>query len=499
MPPKKAKGKKGLVKLEHQLLKDDDSRRAAQEAAAQKAKNKFLIEEKNSRLNELKIQNRWREIMRVAKAQDIKTQLEVLQQWHERQMDRKDAGINALERDVAEAEEQYANALQAHLINVDTMIDLQISRLSTLQRQFDGDLATLEEEFDTERSKLQAQHVKEKTDTLGIMARMEHEFQESEADAKHEYQSLRDDVKNKNLEEKHALRIQLEGTVEELWRQFQTALNNYNASTEERKTQFENLKQKDQNSAKVIEQQMKKLTRLQETIAHIKTKLLNNTREYDERNNALREEKEAIQNHFQELKRKMNAFREMEQKKLTELTITSNRVIKDLRAKVEKAGKIIKLAEMNRKLETEEERITPFYESAVDDSAAPKMESIAEKDEEEEKSGAQTDGDLPVPSNKLVPLELPHEHAALNRFYQRYNKVLLDRLALEDQKRALQEENENLRAILKQYLDGISVNEEVLGNLNPLFVVNGRTNAPLYTHGLQQHITYVEAALVYTA
>jgi capsule polysaccharide export protein KpsE/RkpR len=92
---------------------------------------------------------------------------------------------------------------------------------------------------------------------------MEQDFQETEADAKHEYSSLKDDVKNKNLEEKHALRIQLEGTVEDLWRQFQAALNQYNASTEERKKQFEDLKQKDQKNAKEIEQQMKKLVKLQ--------------------------------------------------------------------------------------------------------------------------------------------------------------------------------------------------------------------------------------------
>jgi hypothetical protein len=59
------------------------------------------------------------------------------------------------------------------------------------------------------------------------------------------------------------LRIQLEGTVEDLWRQFQAALNNYNATTEERKKQFEELKQKDQKNAKEIEQQMNKLVKLQ--------------------------------------------------------------------------------------------------------------------------------------------------------------------------------------------------------------------------------------------
>lgn len=58
----------------------------------------------------------------------------------------------------------------------------------------------------------------------------------------------------------------MEGTVEDLWRQFQAALNNYNATTEERKKQFEELKQKDQKNAKEIEHQMKKLVKLQVTI-----------------------------------------------------------------------------------------------------------------------------------------------------------------------------------------------------------------------------------------
>ena len=38
---------------------------------------------------------------------------------------------------------------------------------------------------------------------------------------------FRDEIKNKNLEEKHALRVQLETQVEQLWTQFQTAMKNY--------------------------------------------------------------------------------------------------------------------------------------------------------------------------------------------------------------------------------------------------------------------------------
>ncbi|KAJ3076801.1 Dynein regulatory complex subunit 2 [Podochytrium sp. JEL0797] len=467
---KKGKKEKG-VKTEAQLLKEEETRRKLMEEAKAKAKEKQLFEEKNSRLNNVKIQARWREIMKTVKVTDLKSQLSALQQIHERHMDRKNAATSTLERDLLEAEEQFQTALQAHCINTDTLIDLQLGRLATLQNQFGSELGLLEAEFHTERAKLQTHNTLEKAEILGIVARMETEFQETEADAKHEYSSQKDDIKNKNLEEKHALRIQLEGTVEDLWRQFQAALNQYNSSTEERKRQFEDLKQKDSKNAKEIEQQMKKLIKLQETIAHFKSRLSNNSKDYEDRNKTLREEKEAIQSHFQALKRRMNAFRKSEHKRLTDLTILSSNVLKELQGKVEKAEMIIKLAEMNRKLETEREKVVPFYASTLSEEVF----------------------NAPIHDPTLDTI-LPPEFPAMQQFNKRFNKISLDVLALRKQKESLTEENANLRSILRQYLDGISLNEDVLNQLNPLVVVNGRTNAPLKSVSTPLQITYVEVS-----
>ncbi|KAJ3261122.1 Dynein regulatory complex subunit 2 [Boothiomyces macroporosus] len=461
---KKGKKEKGN-KSEFGIYKNEEERRKAMEEMKQKANEKRIAEEKIYRLNSLKIQNRWKEIMKQAKSIELKNQIEILRQIQSRRLDKKQTEIDNLKASMVQSEEQFTNALQSHLINIDTLIDLQNSRLETLITQFDDDLNALETEFNTERTMLQIQHAKERGDTLGIMMRAEHEFIENEADAKHEYSSVRDDVKNKNLEEKHALRIQLEGTVEDLWRQFQSALNQYNTSTDERKKQFEELKQKDQKNAKEIEQQMKKLVKLQENIAHLKTKMSNTAKDYEERNKALKEEKDAIQVQFQALKKRMNTFREEERHRLTELTLLSNSVIKALRVKVEKAEQIIKLAEMNRKLETEQEKICPFYEESP-------FESVPEVE---------------------IDIELPKEFHGMHQFNKRFNKVFLDKLALEKQYASLSEENSRLRAILKQYLDGITLSESVINELNPLIVVNGKTNAPLRQRG-PVHVTYVEAA-----
>ena len=48
--------------------------------------------------------------------------------------------------------------------------------------------------------------------------------------------------------------------------------------------------------------------------------------------------------------------------------------------------------------------------------------------------------------------------------------------AIERERDRLRRENTDLRSILKQYLDGISVNEDVINAPNPLFVVNHKTN-----------------------
>ncbi len=71
------------------------------------------------------------------------------------------------------------------------------------------------------------------------------------------------------------------------------------------------------------------------------------------------------------------------------------------------------------------------------------------------------------------------DYLSLENFWKRYNKVLLDKASLDKEKQMLSTENAQLRMLLKQYLDGISVNDEVLSQTNPLLIVNNRTNVRL--------------------
>jgi hypothetical protein len=113
-------------------------------------------------------------------------------------------------------------------------------------------------------------------------------------------------------------------------------------------------------------------------------------------------------------------------------------------------------------LETEREKILPF--DALGGSDTP---AVAE--------------DFKTVADSLSSYVRTHdgreveEWNSLENFFKKVNFVTLEKLAIEQEHTRLSRENQDLRAILKQYLDGISVNSEVIDAHNPLLVVNSKS------------------------
>ena len=142
--------------------------------------------------------------------------------------------------------------------------------------------------------------------------------------------------------------------------------------------------------------------------------------------------------------------------------------------------KILKTAELCRKLETEKEKVLPFYQS----------DEVTLDEDVENK--------IPVDEIQGLKKKKYNEFQLLDNFYKRYNKVLLDKLAIEKQKATLEKENMFFKSLLKQYLDGVSVNDDVLNANNPLLVVNSKVNLnrPPVERTDGQHHTFVEGNTV---
>ena len=66
--------------------------------AKKELRRRLEDEAKISKVNQLKITNQWRKIMRLAKTEALKKDIEILSQNHERDVDRKDAILQMLDR-----------------------------------------------------------------------------------------------------------------------------------------------------------------------------------------------------------------------------------------------------------------------------------------------------------------------------------------------------------------------------------------------------------------
>lgn len=127
---------------------------------------------------------------------------------------------------------------------------------------------------------------------------------------------------------------------------------------------------------------------------------------------------------------------------------------------------ILTAAERARKLETAREKVLVFGES----------DAVLEADG----AGEEDRGPVAVPDKLKEEVGLAgldgEEWTALDHFYKRYNRVLLDKLALEREQAALAMENEQLQSVLKQYLEGVSITEATLSGPNTLLIVNGESS-----------------------
>jgi len=135
-------------------------------------------------------------------------------------------------------------------------------------------------------------------------------------------------------------------------------------------------------------------------------------------------------------------------------------LFKKLKDQLSLAEKILETAELCRKFETEREKVLPFYFSRE-----VEVEDLQFDDDDLKEEIKESLSDTGI-----------DEWTYLDTFFKRYNKVKLDHLAIEKERQRLEKENVQLRSILKQFLDGVSVNEDVLSQPNPLLVVNGKVN-----------------------
>ncbi|KAI5623667.1 coiled-coil domain-containing protein 65, partial [Silurus asotus] len=437
-------------------------------------------EVRNTRVNLKKLNQLWHASLRQTAAAALHEDFAVLRQAFERVVDCKDDAIQLLVHELSEAEHQSALAKGTHLQRVDHLLNVQKSRLASLESHWNTSLEELTNECCTEREHFLKRHQRDIEYLEAANSALEQHYAGIESEAQQNYQNERDDIKNRNTEEKHALSVHLEGTVEELWQQLQQEQEKYTEATNNLQADFNALSAKDQQNAQQANLLIMRIQKLQETITALHSHLSSSQVDNEASACDLREECEQVSEKIQQLRAKLSTAQAAEKTRLANHMMHSYKALKKLQDINEEGETLLSLVNVCRKLETEQEQVVPFYTSSLTDEELSQEKENAMKSISEELAQTMMD------------------YTDLLRFWQRFNKVRLERLCLEREKKFLELENQQLRILVKQHLDGFSVNEEILQQQNSLLMVSGalqQTSPPSETR-TKTHRTVIEAAHV---
>ena len=447
--------------------------------------------------------------------EELKHELEILAQEHDREVERRDVSIKSLLGDLDEAETQFDQALRQHLRAVDRLIEVQDARLLSLERDFKKEVRIIESEFAEERATILASHEEFKEEQLHI-AKVIREDEQAKAAAKQaEHEQIVEALKRKNLEQIHALQSELDGVMEKLERKLEDAHLNYLTNTDHRTQDFKILSERGQNDTQMNERQQRAIKRLNRLLLLWRSKSSNNVRECEERNESLEEERATVTKHLEKLKHDMNKVRDSHQNEMKALASAAEDAKKTLYENTALAQRMLGLSEAMRAYESISEKVDPFAASrgtlpsqtlgpgaevisaartammsAGEGAGIPEMQLTSELRELD--ADAETFGGLAPGTAEAL-----EEADALRNFYGRYNKTLLEALAVEKQRDRLKAENAELQNILQQTLDSMAVTPSAVDGPNALLVVNGRVtlNRPLPVKQVGRPVV-IEAAIV---
>jgi hypothetical protein len=125
-------------------------------------------------------------------------------------------------------------ALRNHLIHVDELIALQQSRLRGLHEEFERDLTIIKAEFDREKHEIDNSHHMERQELRDMIETIDEEENSKLKKMKDDFESLREETKNKNVEDLESMKHDLIKKIDDLDKEFEVSFNRYVSGTEKR-------------------------------------------------------------------------------------------------------------------------------------------------------------------------------------------------------------------------------------------------------------------------
>ncbi|CAB4059961.1 unnamed protein product [Lepeophtheirus salmonis] len=170
-----------------------------------------------------------------------------------------------------------------------------------------------------------------------------------------DYQKLRDDVRNRNMEEKQSLQLQKEEGIENLMRKIRQQVNSHQKATEDKRRLYDYLLAKDKKDIEEVAENHMKIQKLTNEVNRLKQKFQGLGEFENKKLLNLRQEKEELMSSLFKSRKEIGIInRNVEENKLKKFVVMLNTLKESVENLMDRYESIVKIAEQCQRYEDKE-------------------------------------------------------------------------------------------------------------------------------------------------
>lgn len=233
----------------------------------------------------------------------------------------KDKIIQEFQLELKSKDDQYVKDLKKQAEDIDLIIERMNAQIKNLQKAYREELSKIDQAFESERIECLEKHHQEWEGLMQQRSNKEVEFLKEAEQRVDDFASQLQHLRVQDAEEYNMVKIKLETDVQVLEQQLQAMRATYQLNGEKLDYNFQVLKKRDEENTITKNQQKRKITRMQDTLNNLKSKLAKQERQFKEENQNLADDYKRITDQFKELQKKSKHFQATDTKKFIDVWV----------------------------------------------------------------------------------------------------------------------------------------------------------------------------------
>ncbi|XP_058803331.1 dynein regulatory complex subunit 2 [Phymastichus coffea] len=339
--------------LQHRADIELEAKRRKQQLIAIFTKNKLKREEAFARINTAKLNEQWRTALRHMKYAELKTDVEYLYQDFEEVLKTKDDYIQRLFDELVQADLDHRRFQEAHMMALDDIIDKGKERINHLHDHYVKAVNRIRTE---DLQELRSRKVEMKNSLMHlrtIIFSKRQSFEEELTEMKTRNAVSIHNIVYSKEESIINLKRSIYPRMEGLWQELNDVITNYENSTENKRKQYEYLKEQDDVHQVEASEFPKLYTQLREHAETSRKNLLRLTEERQETIEDLKHQSELLTKRLCKLRQEMKMMETLDAVQLKKLSVLSSEAIANLERILNKGNELHTMMKLCSDLEPE--------------------------------------------------------------------------------------------------------------------------------------------------